>query len=450
MPDLLAGVTALDEENTDVYSSSKACPARGNEVSGWEISLVNAEPTMRSESGMDRRYREILLWALNRLTCGELIIEDGENEWRVGTADRAGIVARVRILDRRFYGLAVLRHSLGVAEAYRLGYWEAENLTDVIRIFVRRRGLESGPEKFVSRLAVIPASIGRLIRPNNRANSRDHIEAHYDLGNEFFQLFLDSTMAYSCGVFESEASSLEEASVAKFRRIGDKLGLQSGHSVVEIGSGWGGFAIFAARTYGCRVTTVTISPAQFEEAKSRVCEVGLAHLVDVQLRDYRDLDGQYDRLVSIEMIEAIGHARLREYFAKCSRLLKPDGLMAIQAITMPDRGYRGYLTKTDFIQKYIFPGSCCPARTAIFDAATRASDLRVVDLEEIGWHYARTLAEWRSRFVASIPQVLAMGYPAEFVRIWHYYLCYCEGGFEERYVGDVQLVFSKPDYRGEN
>lgn len=416
----------------------------------WELNSVMERSGVRPISKGDEIFKAILLRVLGQSKQGRFTILDGKDENQVGEVDEAGLHATIRVVDPRFYRLAVLGHSLGAAEAYKRGYWEAEDLTTLIRIFARRRGNEPTWEKFISKVSVFPAMVVHRLRNNSRSNSKKNIEAHYDLGNDFFELFLDQSLTYSCGIFDSPHATMLEASEEKLRRICEKLGLEPGMSVVEIGSGWGSFAIFAAKNYGCRVTTVTLSSAQYEEATRRICEANLAHLIDIQLKDYRDLSGQYDRLVSIEMIEAIGHSRMREYFQQCSRLLKPDGLMAIQAITMPDQGYRDYLRRTDFIQQYVFPGSCCPARTAIFDAATKASDLRVVGLEEIGEHYATTLANWRDRFVRAIPEVQALGYPAEFIRVWHYYLCYCEGGFAERYVGDVQVVFAKPQYRGLN
>ncbi|MFM9874540.1 MAG: class I SAM-dependent methyltransferase [Fimbriimonadaceae bacterium] len=418
-------------------------------MSHWETQELRPDFGVLRLSRFQSICRSVLLWALGRSKQGSFTFIEGDSEIRVGEPDATGLRAKVQVFDGRFYVLAILKHSLGAAEAYKRGYWEAEELTDVIRIFVRRRGHESNWEKLMAKISVVPAYFAHLLRNNNRTNSRKNIEAHYDLGNDFFELFLDESLTYSSGIFASEESTMLEASELKLKRMCEKLGLHPGLSVVEIGSGWGSFAIYAARNYGCRVKTVTLSKQQFDEAKRRICEANLDHLVDIQLMDYRELEGKFDRLVSIEMIEAIGHSRMPEYFAQCARLLNSDGLMAIQAITMPDQGYREYLRRTDFIQQYVFPGSCCPARSAILAAATKSSDLRVVDLEEIGMHYATTLARWREKFVAAIPQIMELGYPAEFIRVWHYYLCYCEGGFAERYVGDVQLVFSKLEYRGE-
>lgn len=418
-------------------------------MSSWEMADLNKGVSATKATVFDAFCRRILLTVLSRIRHGVISLIENDSVVRLGERDDAELAVQIKVNDPRFYRLAVVGHSLGVAEAYRRGFWEADDLTTLIRIFARRRGFEYRAEKFIAQISTIPRFILHILKRNNRSNSKRNIQAHYDLGNEFFELFLDETLTYSCGIFERPEMSLEEASKAKLRRICEKLDLKPGMSVVEIGSGWGSFAIFAAREYGCNVVSVTLSAEQCKEANKRIAEAGLEHLAVVQLMDYRDLTGKYDRLVSIEMIEAIGHARMREYFKKCASLLAPDGLMALQAITMPDQEYKDYLWRTDFIQQYVFPGSNCPSRLAILEAATKSSDLRAVHMEEIGTHYATTLARWRERFVRSIPEVMLQGYSPEFIRVWHYYLCYCEGGFAERYVGDVQMIFSKPRFRGE-
>ncbi len=254
-------------------------------------------------------------------------------------------------------------------------------------------------------------------------------------------------MTYSCGIFETPNQSMHQASIAKIDRICRKLQLQADDHVLEIGSGWGSFALHAAGQYGCRVTTTTISGAQREIAQQRVREAGLENRVDVLLEDYRDLRGRYDKLVSIEMIEAVGHAYLPTYFRTCSRLLADDGLMLLQAITMPDHRYRQYLRSVDFIQRYVFPGSCVPSLSAMTQAMAEASDLRLVHLEDLTTHYARTLRIWRERFLENIEAVRRLGYPPRFERLWEYYLCYCEAGFAERYIGDVQMLLARPASR---
>jgi cyclopropane-fatty-acyl-phospholipid synthase len=283
---------------------------------------------------------------------------------------------------------------------------------------------------------------------NSRDGSRRNIAAHYDLGNALFELFLDPTMAYSCALFESADATLEQASIAKFDAVCRKLDLRPTDHLLEIGTGWGGLAIHAARHYGCKVTTTTISRQQHAMAAERIAAAGLSDRIELRLDDYRDLQGQYDKLVSIEMIEAVGHQYLASYLAKCASLLKPDGAFLLQAITLQDQIYEDALERVDFIQRYVFPGSFIPSITAITCAATTATDLKVARLEDIGPHYARTLHLWRENFFANIAQVRELGYPEEFIRLWDYYLCYCEGGFEERQLGDVHMLLVKPDWRG--
>ncbi len=282
------------------------------------------------------------------------------------------------------------------------------------------------------------------VNRNSRDGSRDNIAAHYDLGNDFFRLFLDETMAYSCGIYRREDATLHEAQLAKFDSILAKLDLRPGETLVEIGTGWGGLAIHAAKHWGARVTTTTISKEQHAYAREWIAREGLGDRVTLLLEDYRDLRGSFDKAVSVEMIEAVGHQYLDTYFATCSRLLKPSGAMLLQAITLQDQHYANALKNVDFIQRFVFPGSFIPSVTAIADSLTRATDLKVFHLEDIGPHYATTLRHWRERCFARLPEVRALGYPEEFVRLWEFYLCYCEGGFLERQLGDVHLLLTKP------
>jgi cyclopropane-fatty-acyl-phospholipid synthase len=285
------------------------------------------------------------------------------------------------------------------------------------------------------------------LRRNTRSGSRRNIAAHYDLSNEFFALMLDRTMTYSSGLFESPHASLEEASLAKYDRICRKLRLRSSDHVLEIGCGWGGFAAHAAREYGCRVTATTVSRQQFDFARERLHQEGLSGRVELLLQDYRDLKGCYDRLVSIEMIEAVGERYLDVFFAQCNRLTKPDGAMALQAITIPDHRYDRYRRSVDFIQRYVFPGGFLPSISAIGKSLQRGTDFRLDHLEDFGLHYAETLRIWRENFWANIQQVRRLGFDDRFVRTWHYYLCYCEAAFRERQIGVCQLTLARPDDR---
>jgi len=284
---------------------------------------------------------------------------------------------------------------------------------------------------------------------NTRHGSHRNIAAHYDLGNEMFELFLDETMMYSCGIFEHPKASITEASLAKIKKICQKLQLKPDDHVVEIGTGWGGFAIYAVRHYGCRVTTTTISPAQYKLAVQRIEKAGLSDRITVLCQDYRELSGQYDKLVSIEMIEAIGYSNFDAYFDTCSRLLKNDGMMLLQSITITDQRYQTAKRSVDFIQRYIFPGGCLPSVSVLADSVARQTDMRLFHMDDIGPHYATTLRLWRQRFFANLEQIKELGYADHFVRLWDYYLCYCEGGFMERALGTVQMLLTKPLCRRE-
>ena len=401
-----------------------------------------------AETGwMDRIARRLLLNRLQRLETGAIRIEEQGRLRRFGPADQSRKAVTVRVLDPGFYGDVVFGGSIGAGESYMQGHWSCDDLTGLVRILLRNRrlldGIDSGP-------LYLRGPLHRLLhrlRRNTRRGSRRNVEAHYDLGNDLFRLFLDDTMMYSSGVFEHPYASLHDASLAKLERICRKLDLQPDDHVLEIGTGWGGFALYAARNYGCRVTTTTVSQEQYQLARERVQEAGLQDRIDVLCRDYRDLQGRYDKLVSIEMVEAIGHAYLDTYFAQCDRLLKPDGMFLLQAITIADQRYRQAARSVDFIQRYIFPGGFLPSVSVLNDGATRNSELRLFHLEDIGPHYATTLRHWRERFFARLPEVRTLGYDERFIRMWEFYLCYCEGGFLERSIGTVQMLLVKPRCR---
>jgi cyclopropane-fatty-acyl-phospholipid synthase len=314
-------------------------------------------------------------------------------------------------------------------------------------VLVRNVEVMDGMERGGATLMQLVNRLLHRLRSNNRRGARLNIAAHYDLGNDFFSHFLDETMMYSGAVFERDDMSLRQASEAKLERICRKLDLKPGDRVLEIGTGWGGFAIHAASRYRCHVTTTTISRRQYEFAQARVREAGLEDRITVLLQDYRDLSGKYDKLVSIEMIEAVGQSFLETYFRRCSELLVPDGMFALQAITIADQRYEQALDAVDFIQRYIFPGGSLPSVSVIARKVAAATDMRIFHLEDIGPHYARTLRAWRSRFLAAAATIQGMGFSQEFMRMWNYYFCYCEGGFEERSIGAVQILFTKPGSR---
>ncbi|MDA0747318.1 MAG: cyclopropane-fatty-acyl-phospholipid synthase, partial [bacterium] len=393
----------------------------------------------------DRVARRLVLKKLDGIGVGDVRIVDGEGERRFGRVG-TGPTARVTVHDPGFYRAAAFGGSVGAAEAYMDGMWDCDDLVGLLRVMLLNGELakDGTVDQGWGRLTAPAYRLVHALHRNTFRGSRRNIAAHYDLGNAFFRLFLDENLMYSCAIFPREDASLEEASRYKVDRICRKLALTPEDHVLEIGTGWGGFAIHAAKEYGCRVTTATISQAQYELAKERVAQAGLADWVEVVLRDYRELEGKYDKLVSIEMIEAVGYAYYDTFFRQCSRLLKPEGLMMLQAITMSDWAYEGAKRSVDFIKRYVFPGSCIPSVTAIASSTARETDLRTVHLEDIGSHYVPTLKAWRERFLTNVNKVRAMGYGDRFVRMWTYYLCYCEAGFRERYISDVQMLMAKP------
>ena len=395
---------------------------------------------------LDRRARRLVLGQLQRMPRGAVCLVEGERHRGFGQAEE-GLEAVLEVHDPRFFRALLLRGTIGAAEAWMQGWWSCGDLPAVCRLAVANIEWMHRRERGWARLAAPARKLAHALRRNTRRGSRGNIAAHYDLSNEFFRLFLDDNLMYSCAVFPRPDSSLEEASRYKVDRICRKLALAPRDHLLEIGTGWGGFALHAAGEYGCRVTTATISREQLELARQRVKEAGLDGRVEVVLADYRDLRGQYDKLVSIEMIEAVGHQFFDTYFGCCSRLLKPEGLMLLQAIVIDDRAYERARRSVDFIKAFIFPGSCIPSVDVISRSLAGATDLRLVHLEDIGAHYARTLRAWRSRFLAAEEQVLQLGFSREFIRMWDFYLSYCIGGFEERHISDVQMLLAKPGNR---
>lgn len=396
-------------------------------------------------SSTSRVARRLLLRKLSNINRGQIVIREEGVETTVGVA--GDLSATLEIHDPRVFRRAVFGGNLAVAASYIQGDWNCRDLTSLIRIFIRNSSTADKLEGILPRLTTLWHRFYHWWNSNSRAGSLRNIHAHYDLGNDFFKLWLDETLAYSCGIFASSPVTLEEASIEKFDRVCRKLNLKKGDHLLEIGTGWGGFAIHAAGNYGCRVTTTTISDEQFRMARERIDAAGFGNQVRLVYQDYRDLDGRYDKLASIEMIEAVGHENLDAYFRKCAQLLRPDGTMVIQAIVMPQQGYGSYLKSVDFIQHYIFPGGCLPTVGGMLDSVGRATDLRLVHVEDFAPHYAETLRRWRAAFEEQKVELHRLGYTSEFQRLWNYYLCYCEAAFEERRTGVVQIQFDKPDCR---
>lgn len=396
-------------------------------------------------SGLDRLARRQVLTRLAGIADGTLRLCEGERATVFGEASaHDALQAEVHVRDPRFYSDVAFAGSIGAGEAYIRGYWDSPNLTEVVRILLRNRHVLENLETGMARLTKPLQKVFHWLNKNSHRGSRRNISAHYDIGNDFFGLWLDENMMYSAAVFDTPEMTLEEASTAKLERICRKLKLTAKDRVLEIGTGWGGFAIYAAKHYGCHVTTTTISREQFDLASQRVREAGLQDRITLLLNDYRELEGNYDKLVSIEMIEAVGHQYYDQFFDTCSRLLKPEGLMCLQSITIADQRFAGALKSVDFIQRYIFPGGCLPSVTALSSSMTTASDMRIVHAEDIGPHYATTLQHWRDRFIDKLDTVRQLGYSEDFVRLWKYYLGYCEGAFIERAIGNVQLLIAKP------
>ncbi len=385
---------------------------------------------------------------MQRLREGELILIDGAQRQVFGRrVESFPLSVTVQVNKPQFYKEVVFGGDVGGGQAYINNDWSCDDLTSLVRILLRNRQVLDHMSKGWSRLANPARQFRHFLRRNTKAGVRKNIAAHYDLGNEFFGLILDKTMMYSCALFEREDSTLYEASVAKNDRICRKLQLSPQDHLVEIGSGWGGFALHAAQHYGCQVTTTTVSKEQYQLVQERVAAAGLADRVTVCLEDYRDLRGHYDKLVSIEMVEAVGHQYLDTFFQCCSRLLKPEGMMLLQSITIADQLYNQARRSVDFIKQFIFPGSFIPSITVLCNAFARSTDLRLFHLEEQGAHYATTLRLWRERMFANLERIYALGYPETFIRMWEYYFCYCEGGFLERTLGDVQMLLTKPQCR---
>jgi cyclopropane-fatty-acyl-phospholipid synthase len=388
--------------------------------------------------------RRVVHSQFNRLEDGIIDIRQGQERTIHGQVSAEYAPAVLQINDASVWRDLLTGGSLGAAESYVAGDWDSPDLVGLLRLFVRNVDRLNAFEDRFSWASKPALRLLHWMNRNSPTGSRKNIEAHYDLGNELFELFLDPAMMYSCAIFPNAETSLAEASRFKLDRICQKLNLGPKDRVVEIGTGWGGFAIHAARHYGCHVTTTTISRAQHDWAQARIREAGLEDRITLLLEDYRNLSGKFDKLVSIEMIEAVGPQYLPQYLGTVNRLLKAEGLALVQAITMPEQRYQRALRNVDLIQRYIFPGSFIPSFGAILESVRSDSDLILTHAEDIGFHYARTLAAWRARFNAARDAIGALGYDERFRRLWDFYFAYCEAGFSERAIGTSQLVFAQP------
>ena len=421
---------ATTEESTEaVLSNAELMPCDSHSTQNW----------------LDRFYSRLVLKKLGSLKTGRIVLHFECGEAVVGDLQCTSTPAVVNIHSTNFFRRLVLEGAIGAAESYMDGEWTTPDLTKVIRVLIQNE--ETLGALRTGRFSPIHAlrRVEHFRNRNSRSGSRKNIHEHYDLGNEFFSLFLDESMMYSSAVFPTAETPLLDASWEKVDRVCRTLELSPDDHVVEIGTGWGGFACHAAQNYGCRVTTTTISDEQHAFAKNRIHEMGLEDKVTLLKKDYRELTGTYDRLVSLEMIEAVGKRYLPEYFATCNRLVKHDGAMMLQAITMPEQRYDQYVGSVDFIQKHIFPGGFLPSITEMQNCVKLHTSFRMLDLKDFGAHYAKTLNHWNERFHARLDEVRDQGFSERFIRMWRYYMCYCEAAFLERATGLVQTVWAKPD-----
>ncbi|EKO3534368.1 class I SAM-dependent methyltransferase [Vibrio fluvialis] len=402
----------------------------------------------KSMTALQKGARSVALKSLQLIKIGSLTIEEAYDGHDVtvehfGFAHEGQPQAHIRVTHPGFYGRVLKGGSIAAAEAYMDDWWDSPNLTAVTELMARNLSALDQLEAQSSFVTRAMNKVGHWLKRNSIVRAKQNIEAHYDLGNDLYQTFLDERMLYSSALYLSTSDSLEQAQIQKMDRLCQQLQLTENDHVIEIGTGWGAMAIYMAQHYGCKVTTTTISEEQFAYAEAEIARLGLEEKITLLKQDYRLLEGQFDKLVSIEMIEAVGKAYLQSYIEKCQSLLKPGGLMAIQAITIADQRYDYYSNNVDFIQKYIFPGGFLPSITVLTQMATRHTDFIVRDVFDIGMDYAKTLADWRLRFEAALNTVQALGYDERFVRMWRYYLCYCEGGFNARTISTIHMTLQR-------
>jgi len=406
-------------------------------------SLVSKTSLSTTHNLTSALLRRGVLRQLSQLKSGHLVVIENGERLMFGDSG-AGLVGEVQIHDTSVWGMIASNGSIGAGEAFIHGYWSSPDLTKVIRVLVSNMDVLDAMEGGLARLGRPLIRGLHWINRNTRKGSQKNIAAHYDLGNEMFEQFLDPTMMYSAAQFLTADDTLEQAQLTKLQRICQKLDLKPTDHLLEIGTGWGSMALYAAQHYGCKVTTTTLSKEQFDYTQARIEALGLQEQVTLLLEDYRDLTGQYDKLVSIEMIEAVGHHFLPSYFKQCSQLLKPHGLMLLQAITIRDQRYEQAKSSVDFIQRYIFPGGALPSVQKMLEIVGKDTDMNLMHMEDFGLHYAKTLRLWHENFRRAHGRLTELGYDDYFLRLWEFYLCYCEGGFLERSIGTAQLLLAKP------
>ncbi|WP_301450056.1 cyclopropane-fatty-acyl-phospholipid synthase family protein [Psychrobacter sp.] len=423
--------------------------------------VVNESAVLQPVSdGVNHIARKLIFRALQHIQFGSLTLIETFGEQTAKTTSFGKVAPQVasssavgrhslnvtlEIHDSAVYRQLLLGGSIALADSYIDGEWDTDDLTGLIRLAARNLEVLNKVENRFAGVSKAFEKAKHQLRGNDKSGSKSNILAHYDLGNDMYQRFLDDTMMYSSAVYLTPDVTLSDAQQHKLSLICQRLQLSADDRVIEIGTGWGGFAIYAATHYGCHVTTTTISDAQYDEAQRRVEAAGLSDKITLLKQDYRELTGEYDKLVSIEMIEAVGHEYLPTFFAKCNSLLKPTGLMVLQAITFNDQNYQDYIDSVDFIQTHIFPGGCLLSNQELTTQFTEQTDMVIKQLHDYGFDYAYTLRDWRAAFMAQRADIQALGYDDAFIRLWEFYFCYCEGGFLERTIGVVQVTAVKPN-----
>jgi cyclopropane-fatty-acyl-phospholipid synthase len=410
----------------------------GNVITTGDIKLM---------SWYDNLCRKVVFKHFSDMSNACIEVIEGATTHQFGDV-HSPLIGQVVIHDVRVYRDFVKGGSIGAAESYIAHRWSSPNLTALIRVFAKNQHAMDELEGKATWLTKLKYRWTHYRHNNSEQGSKRNILAHYDLGNSLYKTFLDQEMMYSCALYDQQSTSIESAQLNKLKVVCEKLELQPSDHLLEIGTGWGGLAIYAATNYGCKVTTTTISDEQYEYAKQRITELGLDKQITLLKKDYRQLKGQYDKLVSIEMIEAVGDEYFSTFFTQCNRRLKADGKLLIQSITIADQRYEQYKNSVDFIQKYIFPGGCLPSIEVLSRHISCDTDMMVEQIDEMGLHYARTLSEWQQRFQAAWPELEQLGYDMQFKRLWQYYLSYCEGAFLERVISTHHIVARKPQYLG--
>jgi len=385
--------------------------------------------------------KKIILNILKQIKNGRIILNDGDDSYVFGETN--GPVTTINIINLRAYRKILLQGSVGAGKSYIDGDWTTNDLQQLIELFIKNDSLFNNIESPLARFLSMIRTVGYKLNINTESRAKDNILAHYDLGNDFFQLILDPSMMYSCAFYEPFNISLEEASKKKLQRICDKLQLKPSDHLLEIGTGWGGFAVYAAQEYGCKITTTTISDKQYAFVKDKIKRLGLEDRIELLNLDYRKLSGQYDKVVSIEMIEAVGHKYFDAFFHQCNQLLKPTGLFFLQAIVINDQAYEAAKDEVDFIKKYIFPGGCLPSVCSISKSIATQTKMQLISFDDIGKHYVTTLQDWHKKLLANKDLIIAQGFTEDFIRRWQFYFCYSAAGFQSNYIGDIHALWRK-------